>query len=149
MPSAEDHSLRLLLERNKLYLAVFDVQCFAACFVAMAALELVELALEKDEESLLLWLDSVLLKETDVEQIANILELGDGFLGRKDDLANVQVSLQNGPTADWGIRLALRDRLDRLLLLLLLLLIIACHCSGLEEMLACIVLRLGIEARAY
>ena len=148
VPAAEDHRLRLFLEGNELNLAVFDVQGFAACFVAVATLELVELAFEEDEEPLLLWLHGVLLKEADVEQIADVLELGNGLLGRQDDLANVQVSLQNGPAADWSVRLALRDRLDRLRLLLLLLLIIARHRGRLKEMLSRVILRLGIEARA-
>lgn len=91
--AAEHHSLRRLLQRYQVDLAVLDVEGFAAGLIAAVCLELVQLALEEDEEALLVLLDAVFLQEVDVQAIANVLELGDGLLAWQYHFSDVQLSL--------------------------------------------------------
>ena len=88
-------------------MAVFDVERFAACFVSMPTLKLVELALEEDEESLLFRLRGILLEESNIEKVADVFELGNYLLAWKYDLPDVETTSQDRPTADRGVGLAL------------------------------------------
>lgn len=59
--AAEHHRLRRFLQRYQVDLTVLDVEGFAAGLIAAVGLELVQLALEEDEETFLVLLHAVSL----------------------------------------------------------------------------------------